>query len=62
MNNDTEMAILINDLDSIMLRIESLPPHQEFTKAWDSVNAAKDFIVCARGAFHKDSFKREALT
>lgn len=59
MNEDRQMAIVINDLDSLFHRIEALPPHERLTDAGSYVEAAKDAVKEARAAVHRAYLERE---
>lgn len=57
MNLDSEAAIIINDLDSMVQRIEALQAHPEYTNALVAVQAAKHSMVMGRSALHQASMK-----
>ena len=52
MHYQFKMQILINDLDSLALLIESLPAHPDLTNAGEKVRQAKEHIAKARGELH----------
>ncbi len=53
MDNDREMAVLVNDLDSMIHRIESLPAHPDLTDALIAITQAKASVTTARAALHQ---------
>lgn len=53
MNHDREAAIIANDLDSLVHRIESLPPHPSYTEALTAVQQAKQAISEGRVDLHQ---------
>lgn len=55
MNWDSQAAIIANDLDSLVHRIEALPAHPEYTNALMAVQAAKKAISDGRTALHQES-------
>lgn len=57
MNLDSEAAIIINDLDNMVHRIEGLQAHPEYTNALIAVQAAKQSMVMGRGALHQHAMK-----
>lgn len=57
MGYDNEAAILINDLDSMVHRIEALQAHPEYTNALVAVQAAKQSMVMGRSALHQHAMK-----
>lgn len=50
---DLEAAILINDLDSVALRLEHLQPHPRYTDAVVAVRQAKAAVEEARSDLHR---------
>lgn len=48
MNDDQTTAVIVNDLDSLIHRIEALPAHASFTEALTHVVAAKRAVVHGR--------------
>lgn len=52
MNADSETAILINDLDSLVYRIEALQAHPEYTSALCAVQEAKAAMMRGRADIH----------
>lgn len=53
MNHDSQMAIIINDLDSLRHRIEALPAHPRLTDALNNITDARDAVTEARVALHR---------
>lgn len=59
MNEDRQMAIIINDLDSLVHRIEALRAHPSLTDALAAVVKAKGSMESARiEIHHADLMKR----
>jgi hypothetical protein len=62
-NLDFEAAMIINDLDSMNMRIEQLQAHPKYTDAQVAVQAAKAAMVEGRSAVHqremRERFARE---
>ena len=52
MCDDWTAAIIANDLDSMMLRIEALPAHPSYTDAFSAVQTAKLAIMKGRVGIH----------
>ncbi len=52
MDDDRKMAVLVNDLDSMIHRIEGLPAHPGLTDALDAVQEAKASVTTARTGLH----------
>lgn len=52
MTNDSKAAILMNDLDSMVHRIEELDAHPDYTAALIKVQEARDAIGEARIKTH----------
>jgi hypothetical protein len=52
MNADSEAAVIQNDLDSLVHRIEALPGHPEYTEAVLAVQKARDAVNAGRTALH----------
>jgi len=48
MHKDFNMAIIVNDLDSLAYRIEALEAHPELTNAGNLVRQAKEAMTNAR--------------
>lgn len=57
MNHDRKMAIIINDLDSLVHRIEALPGHPALTDAEESVQQAKRYMEKARVEIHQANLR-----
>ena len=51
-NLDTEAAIIVNDLDSMLHRIEGLQAHPRYTDALEAVKSAKLAIIEGRADIH----------
>lgn len=58
MHHQSLAAILCNDLDSMVHRIEELPAHVEYTNALNAVHAAKAALIKGRGDLHQADMKR----
>jgi len=58
MNDDSLVAIMINDLDSLVYRIEALPAHPRHTEALTSVIEARDALKAARSAIHQEAMRK----
>ena len=58
MDADRQAAIIANDLDSLIHRIESLPAHPEYTNALVAVQQAKEAIVRGRSGIHQAGLRR----
>lgn len=56
-NLDTEAAIIINDLDSLMHRIEALQAHPDYSRAHTKVQDAKTAMVNGRSAIHQGGMR-----
>lgn len=52
MHADRQAAILVNDLDSMVHRIEELPAHPLYTDALNHIHAAKAAIHAGRIDIH----------
>ncbi|PZU13803.1 MAG: hypothetical protein DI606_04355 [Sphingobium sp.] len=52
MCDDWRAAILINDLDSMVLRIEALSAHPQYTTALCAVQQAKAALITGRSEIH----------
>jgi hypothetical protein len=50
---DSEAAIIANDLDSLLHRIEALQPHPKYTEAVSAVMQARLAINAGRQAIHQ---------
>lgn len=57
MHKDFTMGIIVNDLDSMALRIEALEAHPELTAAGDFVRKAHTAMVKARLDIHQRDMK-----
>lgn len=53
MDHDSQAAIIANDLDSLVHRIEALPPHPRYTDALNAVQAAKQAVIDGRVGLHQ---------
>lgn len=59
MNDDTAMAIIANDLDSLFLRIEALnAAHPKLTSAGRHLQEARDNLLDARQELHTADMRR----
>ena len=56
-NLDSEAAIIANDLDSLIHRIEMLQAHPKYTDALLHVSSAKDAIRDGRSDIHQRDVK-----
>ena len=54
-NEDSQAAVIFNDLDSLVHRIEALPAHPAYTDALIGVSEARRSIQIGRAALHKAS-------
>lgn len=52
-NLDREAAILTNDLDSMIHRIELLQAHPRYTDALTAIQAAKQAVIDGRSDIHQ---------
>ena len=52
MNADSAAAVIANDLDSLVHRIEALPPNSHYTRALIAVAEAKGAIGAGRADIH----------
>lgn len=57
MHHDSQSAVLANDLDSMVHRIEALPAHPRNTDALNLVTEAKRAITEARIEVHQREMK-----
>ncbi|GJK94537.1 hypothetical protein TUM17568_57430 [Klebsiella oxytoca] len=57
MNSDALAAIIANDLDSLIHRIEALPAHPRFTDALNAVHAAKKAVSEGRVEVHHQGMR-----
>lgn len=55
MGNDSAAAIIVNDLDSMVFRIEALPAHPSYTDALLLVQNARKAIENGRSDLHQRS-------
>jgi len=53
MNDQFEAKAISNELDTLALRIESLPPHTDYTEAGELVRRAKEAIMRGVGDLHQ---------
>lgn len=53
MSDDRLASILVNDLDSMVHRIEMLPAHPEYTNALIAVQTAKTALAKGRSELHQ---------
>ena len=58
MHDQFKMRVLGNDLDSMVVRIEDLPPHPKLTDALNAVQAARDAVRTAAGDLHQADIRR----
>jgi len=56
-NLDTEAAIIVNELDSIAMRIEGLQAHPAYTDALNAVKEAKAAMISGRGEIHQTEMR-----
>jgi hypothetical protein len=63
MDANKEAAIIINDLDSLVHRIEALPAYPSYTNALSDVIAARQAVTIGRQQLHElqmlERFERE---
>lgn len=52
MNPDAEAAIIINDLDSLVYRVEALPPSPYYANALSFLGLCRIAVVDGRRATH----------
>lgn len=57
MNKSSNMAIIVNDLDSMVHRIEALEAHPKLTDALNSVQSAKAAMLLASVDIHQRDMK-----
>ena len=57
MNYDSEAAIILNDLDSMRVRIEALEAHPRYTDALNLVTEAKAAISEGRVDLHQRAMR-----
>jgi hypothetical protein len=55
MNQDSQAAMIVNDLDSLIHRIEDLPAHPRYTDALVFVQDAKEAITDGRSQIHQQT-------
>jgi hypothetical protein len=53
MNQDSTAAMIINDLDSLIHRIEDLPGHPRYTDALVAIQDAKQAVSDGRAEIHR---------
>lgn len=53
MNTDSQAAMIANDLDSLVHRIEALPASPRYTEALLAVQSAKNAISAGRSELHQ---------
>lgn len=53
MNEDSQAAMLMNDLDNMVYRIEALQAHPRYTDALTAVKSAKEAIQDGRSQIHQ---------
>ena len=58
MDNDSKMAVMANDLDSMRHRIEALPGHVKMTEALNHVSDAAKLVTEARSDIHQAEMKK----
>jgi hypothetical protein len=59
---DREAAIIINDLDSLVHRIEGLQAHTRYTDALMAVHSAKQAIIDGRTDIHQAGVRERHAT
>lgn len=59
MTSQSIMQIIINDLDSMILRIGSLARHSELDKACEDVRQAKNAVIAACDDIYQRSLNGE---
>lgn len=52
-NLDSEAAMIVNDLDSLAIRIEMLQAHPRYTEAAEWVRCAKRSVETGRSSIHQ---------
>jgi hypothetical protein len=57
MDHDQQAAVIANDLDSLIHRIEALPAHPGYTDALNAVAEAKAAVVSARVELHQRAMR-----
>ncbi len=57
MTSDSLAAIIVNDLDSLVHRIEELPAHPYYTNALMAVQSAKQAMIKGRGEIHEHEMR-----
>lgn len=57
MHDQFKMRILVNDLDSMVFRIEDCPAHPKLTEALNAVQTARDAIRTAMGDLHQTDMR-----
>jgi hypothetical protein len=60
MDHDRAAAIIANDLDSLIHRIEALPADERYTKALILVIDARNAVREGRTAVHQDAMARRS--
>lgn len=55
---DRQAAIIENDLDSMIHRIEMLPAHPCYTNALLAVTKARDEVISGRAEIHHSDMKK----
>ncbi len=62
MHPDRLAAIIINDLDSLAHRIESLPGNPRYTDALLAVQSAKRAVIDGRADIHQTAMRERFAT
>lgn len=58
MHTDSQAAIIANDLDSLVHRIEALPAHPRYTDALNAVSQAKQAVNDGRIDLHQSEMRQ----
>lgn len=58
MHADSQAAIIANDLDSLIHRIEALPASPRYTEALLAVQGAKNAISAGRSEMHQFAMRQ----
>lgn len=58
MHHQSEAAVIANDLDSLIHRIEALPANPGYTDALNAVQEAKAAILSGRAELHEREMRQ----
>ncbi len=58
MNDDANAALVTNDIGGLIIRVENLQPHPQYTTALTCLMAARKAMDEGRTALHQEAMRR----